>query len=307
MVGLWSRCRSRRSLLFKFKVSIPRGKHSAQLRRPPQHQALFLSSMIKSDGSTKNEVGYSYHNINMKALPMDLVPEVNSFASELATEYKLPDNKINIGVDLIVYKDGSDSIGWHADDTQGEDLVLAVVVESHEMRPLKIRPAKSKSLSDGDEEIELFIGEGDAYAMDRLMQEGYEHCLPKKENVNSHRLVMIFRHGDVRYVPGDNGENIIEWARRNKQSTVLEDVWDAVPLITQLRIKLPSVQFGHPTNIREGECKSRHFLFSEYAHRADQRGINGKITVGSDSIVVSRQSSALREKDGLDRLLYTAS
>ncbi len=51
---------------------------------------------------------------------MDLVPEVNSFASEFATEYKLPDNKINIGVDLIVYKDGSDSIGWHADDTQGK-------------------------------------------------------------------------------------------------------------------------------------------------------------------------------------------
>ena len=132
------------------------------------------------------------------------------------------------------------------------------------MRPLKIRPTESKSLSDGDEEIELFIGEGDAYAMDRLMQEGYEHCLPKKENVNSHRLVMIFRHGAVHYVPGDNGENIIEWARRNKQSTVLEDVWDAVPLITQLRTKLPSVQFGHPTNIREGECNRRSFLFSEW-------------------------------------------
>jgi hypothetical protein len=107
---------------------------------------------------------------------------------------------------------------------------LAVVVESHEMRPLKIRPNKSNSLSDGDEEIELFIGEGDAYAMDGLMQEGYEHCLPKKENVNSHHLVMIFRHGAVRYVSGDNGEHIIEWARRNKQSTGMAD--GLVPLIT---------------------------------------------------------------------------
>jgi hypothetical protein len=82
--------------------------------------------MIKSDGSTKNEVGYSYHNINMKALPMDLVPEVNSFASEFATEFKLPDNKINIGVDLIVYKDGNDSIGWHDDDTQGKCKLMFV-------------------------------------------------------------------------------------------------------------------------------------------------------------------------------------
>ena len=161
---------------------------------------------------------------------------------------------------------------------------MAVVVESHEMRPLKIRPAKSKSLSDGDEEIELFIGEGDAYAMDGHMQKGYEHCIPKKEKVNSHRLVMIFRHGKVRCVPVDNGENVIEWARRNKQSTVMED--GVVPLITQLRTNLPSVQFGHPTNIKEGQCKSRSFLFSERAHRADRRGINGNITVGSDSIVV---------------------
>jgi hypothetical protein len=107
---------------------------------------------------------------------------------------------------------------------------------------------------------------------------------PKQENVNSHRLVMIFRHGAVRYVPGDNGENIIEWARRNKQSTGMAD--GVVPLITQLRTKLPSVQFGHPTNIREGECNSRSFLVSEYAHRADRSGINGNITVGSDSIVV---------------------
>ena len=42
----------------------------------------------------------------MKALPMDLVPEVNSFGSELATKYKLPEDQFNIGVDLIVYKDG---------------------------------------------------------------------------------------------------------------------------------------------------------------------------------------------------------
>ena len=67
---------------------------------------------------------------------------------------------------------------------------MAVVVESHEMRPLKIRPTKSKSLSDGDEEIELFIGEGDAYAMDGHMQKGYEHCLTKKKNVNSHRNIV---------------------------------------------------------------------------------------------------------------------
>jgi hypothetical protein len=38
--------------------------------------------------------------------------------------YKLPHDQWGIGVDLIVYKDGEDSIGWHADDTQGKHWLL---------------------------------------------------------------------------------------------------------------------------------------------------------------------------------------
>ena len=58
--------------------------------------------------------GYAYHGIQMKALPLELVPEVASFARELAGCYGLPHGRWDIGVDLIVYKDGEDSIGWHA-------------------------------------------------------------------------------------------------------------------------------------------------------------------------------------------------
>lgn len=71
------------------------------------------------DGGTI-QPGYMYHGIKMRALPLDLVPEVANYAEELARHYKLPDNQWDIGVDLIVYKDGEDSIGWHADDTQGK-------------------------------------------------------------------------------------------------------------------------------------------------------------------------------------------
>lgn len=50
----------------------------------------------------------------MKAQPIHLIPEVADYASELAKNYKLPNNEWDIGVDLIVYRDGDDSIGWHA-------------------------------------------------------------------------------------------------------------------------------------------------------------------------------------------------
>ncbi len=48
--------------------------------------------------------GYSYHGIKMRALPIDLVPEVACYAEELARLYNLPNNEWNIGVDLIAYK-----------------------------------------------------------------------------------------------------------------------------------------------------------------------------------------------------------
>jgi hypothetical protein len=58
------------------------------------------------------------------------------------------------------------------------------------------------------------------------------------------------------------------------------------------------VSFGHPRGVVEGSCHSRRFLFTSRAHRADQRGINGSMKLGSDSIVVSRQDPGLREEDG---------
>ena len=74
----------------------------------------------------------------------------------------------NVGMDMIVYRDGQDSCGWHADDTQNERLVVAVVVECGSARRVCIRPNRKPStgakragpLEVGDEEIELKVGQG---------------------------------------------------------------------------------------------------------------------------------------------------
>ena len=240
--------------------------------------------------------GYMYHGIKMKALPIDLVPEVARYATELARFYNLPHDQWGIGVDLIIYKDGVDSIGWHADDTQGESVVLCVVVDAPgEARPVHIRPNKrAKPLADGDEEIQLYVTEGMAYDMDGYMQDGYEHCLPKKKDGKSHRFVLIFRHGDEAAVPQDSGTAITEMATATSEA----DNENLLSFLSRLRVKPPLVAFGHPEGVLEGHCYSRRFLYSIGAHRADQRGVNGNVNLGSDSIVVSRQSIELREEDG---------
>ncbi|KAL9187368.1 hypothetical protein ACHAXT_001471 [Thalassiosira profunda] len=259
---------------------------------------VLLSSNAQSDR------GYMYHGIRMKAQPIDLVPEVASYAKELARSYRLPQDQWNIGVDMIVYRDGNDSIGWHADDSQGESIVLCVVVDApDEPRPVYIRPNKrAKKLSDGDEEIQLDVGEGDAYDMDGLMQNGYEHSLPKKNGSKSPRFVLIFRHGCEASVPHDSGTAITEMAA-DAPGTENEGL---VSLLSRLRVKPPTVIFGH-AGVDEGKLYSRKVLYANGAHRADQRGINGNVDQGSDSIVVSRQNPDVREEDGLQWLRYTSS
>ena len=227
----------------------------------------------------------------MKAQPIDLVPEVASYAKELAKMYNLPNEQWDIGVDLIVYRDGDDSIGWHADDTQDESVVLCVVVDAPgEPRPVHIRPNKrAKQLSEGDEEIQLHIGEGMGYDMDGVMQHGYEHSLPKRRDNNSHRFVLIFRHGRTTPVYEDSGKAICKPG---------VDYESLVSLISQVRVKPPLVSFGHIEGVSEGMLFSRRCLYSNNAHRADQRGINGNLNIGADSIIVSRQCPQKREEDG---------
>jgi len=83
--------------------------------------------------------GYHYHGVKLKAEPLSSATQIESFAQDLAEKYSLPDKKWNIGVDVVVYRDGKDRMGWHADDTQGEQIVLCVVVECDIARPLKVR------------------------------------------------------------------------------------------------------------------------------------------------------------------------
>jgi hypothetical protein len=87
----------------------------------------------------------------------------------LAELYRLPNKEWSIGANLVYYRDGNDHTTWHSDDTQGEQLILCIVVDSEShARPVLVKP-KTKTdgdFQDGDEEIIIFVGQGDAYEMD---------------------------------------------------------------------------------------------------------------------------------------------
>jgi len=123
----------------------------------------------------------------------------------------------------------------------GESVVLCVVVDAPgDPRPVHIRPKRSKPLAHGDEEIQLDIGESDAYDMDGIMQNGYEHSLPKKKS-NSHRFVLLFRHGNEACVSVDSGTAITDMQTEQQTQTEESNTENnsLMPLLSKLRVKPP--------------------------------------------------------------------
>lgn len=124
--------------------------------------------------------------------------------------------------------------------TKGESVVLCVVVDAPgEPRPIHIRPNKRvKPLSNGDEEIQLYIGEGDGYDMDGIMQAGYEHCLPKKVNT-AHRFALIFKQGNEAIVPIDTGFALTEMPEYSQAIAPYIENGSLVSCLSRIRAKVP--------------------------------------------------------------------
>lgn len=263
-----------------------------------QRTQVLLSSQISTvyNETVKNcRPGYQYEGITMMAQPLSHVPQIELLAADLAELYRLPDKEWNIGATLVSYRDGDDHMTWSSNSEQGEVLILGIVVESQTCtRPILIRPKDNSPLQDGDEEIIVFVGQGDAYEMDGTMQLYYEHCIPKKEDDPfAKRSVVVFRHGKQNDVMFDSGIPVFD----NDRTEVMMDITMS-----------SAVNFGHPSSdIVEGkEVYTKDMLIQSGAHHFERRWVSGTMRDGCDSILVERQDLLLREDDGLCWLQITS-
>jgi alkylated DNA repair dioxygenase AlkB len=116
--------------------------------------------------------GYSYaNNIKMKALSLKNFPMVRELSNRMeeifSHDIAPTDNNDcfwNIGVNPVLYRGGSDHMGFHADDDQGETLILAVVITQEGDRVITFKPKGKGHLV----EYQLQLKAGDAYAMDGM-------------------------------------------------------------------------------------------------------------------------------------------
>jgi alkylated DNA repair dioxygenase AlkB len=229
-------------------------------------RAHFLLHEDATENFLELQPGYRYATISMKARPLKLPPLLQELAKKMAALCGV--EKWDIGVTPVCYRDRRDKIGNHADDDQGEEVILCVMLDS----PLKVRPVvvtPSKDHSPKDEKIELFMAPGDAYVMDGEMQKSYSHTVPAEPNLSegssTTRIAIVFCKGDVKYFDKDSGRECQNLAPR----------------------KIQEYAFGHLEGLEEGEMYIRVKLCQLGAHISPQGGISGNKRKGCDAIVVS--------------------
>jgi alkylated DNA repair dioxygenase AlkB len=93
---------------------------------------------------------------------------------------------------LNLYRDGSDRMGWHADDEPELDPQAPIAslslgaTRSFQLRPRRTSPGERQRLS-------LELGDGDLLLMDPPTQQHWLHQLPARRRVLEPRLNLTFR------------------------------------------------------------------------------------------------------------------
>ena len=105
----------------------------------PRIHMLLASKIQERANQDRAKLGYQYHGVSLKARDIGTYPSIATLADTLAAEFHLRRRVWNAGVDVIVYRAGHDRIGWHADNTQDEKIILPIVISSPEKtRKVKI-------------------------------------------------------------------------------------------------------------------------------------------------------------------------
>ena len=147
-----------------------------------------------TEDKASTTTGYKYHGVQMTASHyISQVPELKEASRRAKQCFYDKSITWNQGCDVILYRNGNDKIGYHADDTQGESVIFCVVVETQtqageEVRALHVKPDLTKGskrdkgkLKRTDVELEIWADEGDAYSMDGTYEivRASSLCLPR--------------------------------------------------------------------------------------------------------------------------------
>ena len=121
------------------------------------------------------------------------LPVLAEARAALSREYQRPFD--SIGCNL--YRDGRDSVAWHADrERRALENPVVVILSTGAPRPFQMRPAG------GGPSRTWLLGQGDLFVMGGACQHRWEHCVPKVAHADGPRLSIMFRHHLADWTPG---------------------------------------------------------------------------------------------------------
>jgi alkylated DNA repair dioxygenase AlkB len=123
-----------------------------------------------------------WSSISESAEPLPVLAEARDALSHY---YHRPFDSIGFNL----YRDGRDSVAWHADREryEHEDPVVAIVSVGSP-RPFQMR------LRNGGPSQSWLVGHGDLLVMGGACQHDWHHCVPKVAHAHGPRLSIMFRH-----------------------------------------------------------------------------------------------------------------
>lgn len=124
------------------------------------------------------------------------LPVLGSARTTLTRHYGRPFDSIGFNL----YRDGRDSVAWHADRERyyQEDPVVAIV-STGTPRAFQMRPLG------GGQSHRWQLGLGDLFVMGGSCQHQWEHCVPKTAMPTGPRLSIMFRHNLADWQPPSSG------------------------------------------------------------------------------------------------------
>ncbi|MDR5590887.1 alpha-ketoglutarate-dependent dioxygenase AlkB [Christiangramia sp. SM2212] len=133
------------------------------------------------------EVGKSYKYSGLEMHPIPFPEELKEIkekcqSSPLNTEF-------NVCL-ANLYRDGSDSMGWHADDEK--ELGINPIIASISLGAERVFHLKHKKIQTARQKIRL--QHGSLLIMKGTTQEFWKHQLPKSKKVDSPRVNLTFRN-----------------------------------------------------------------------------------------------------------------
>lgn len=113
------------------------------------------------------------------------LPVLGEARAVLTEHYHRPFDSIGFNL----YRDGRDSVAWHADRERKElENPTVVILSTGSPRPFQMRPAG------GGPSRTWHLGQGDLLVMGGACQHQWEHCVPKTAHAEGPRLSIMFRH-----------------------------------------------------------------------------------------------------------------